>query len=98
MPESIDTTVRTRCGACEVMYTVNCPVGLLNEATQPQVSSGQGCTRGFRISSRTVTGAAAKTASVAALSRVNQGGKRDNQDGKFSDGVVFEPFGSDLPL
>ena len=32
------------------------------------------------------------------MSRDNQGGKRDNQDGKFSDGVVFEPFGSDLTL
>jgi hypothetical protein len=32
------------------------------------------------------------------VSRDNQGGKRDNQDGKFSDGVVFEPFGSDLTL
>jgi len=26
------------------------------------------------------------------MSRVNQGGKRDNQDGKFLAGVVFEPF------
>jgi hypothetical protein len=32
------------------------------------------------------------------LSRDNQGGKRDNQDGKFFEGVVFEPFGSDLTL
>ena len=30
------------------------------------------------------------------LSRDNQGGKRDNQDGKFFDGVIFEDFGSDL--
>lgn len=30
------------------------------------------------------------------VSRVNQGGKRDNQDGKFFDGVIFEDFGSDL--
>jgi hypothetical protein len=30
------------------------------------------------------------------LSRVNQGGKRDNQDGKFFEGEFFEPFGSDL--
>jgi hypothetical protein len=30
------------------------------------------------------------------LSRVNQGGKRDNQDGKFFEGTFFEPFGSDL--
>ena len=34
----------------------------------------------------------------AALSRDNQGGKRDHQDGKFFEGVVFEPFGSDLTL
>jgi hypothetical protein len=32
------------------------------------------------------------------LSRVNQDGKRDNQDGKFFKGVVFEHFGSDLAL
>ncbi len=32
------------------------------------------------------------------MSRVNQGGKRDNQDGKLSGGVIFEPFSSDLPL
>ena len=32
----------------------------------------------------------------AAVSRDNQGGKRDNQDGKFFDGVIFEDFGSDL--
>jgi len=30
------------------------------------------------------------------MSRVNQDGKRDNQDGKFLGGVIFEPFGSDL--
>jgi hypothetical protein len=30
------------------------------------------------------------------MSRVNQGGKRDNQDGKFFERVIFEPFGSDL--
>jgi len=30
------------------------------------------------------------------LSRDNQGGKRDNQDGKFFEGAFFEPFGSDL--
>jgi hypothetical protein len=32
------------------------------------------------------------------VSRVNQGGKRDNQDGKFLAGVIFEPFGLDLTL
>jgi hypothetical protein len=32
------------------------------------------------------------------LSRDNQGSKRDNQDGKFLAGVVFESFGSDLTL
>ncbi len=68
MPESIAVTVRTRCGACEVRYTVSCPVTLSNEATQPQVSSGHGCTRGLRISSRTVTAALANAASVADLS------------------------------
>ena len=30
------------------------------------------------------------------LSRVNQGGKRDNQDGKFFEGAFSESFGSDL--
>jgi hypothetical protein len=30
------------------------------------------------------------------MSRDNQGGKRDNQDGKFFDWVIFEAFGSDL--
>jgi hypothetical protein len=35
---------------------------------------------------------------LRALSRDNQGGKRDNQDGKFFEGIVFEPFGSDLTL
>jgi len=30
------------------------------------------------------------------MSRDNQGGKRDNQDGKFFEGAFFEPFGSDL--
>jgi hypothetical protein len=30
------------------------------------------------------------------VSRDNQGGKRDNQDGKFFEGAFFEPFGSDL--
>jgi hypothetical protein len=30
------------------------------------------------------------------VSRVNQGGKRDNQDGKFFEGAIFESFGSDL--
>lgn len=39
-----------------------------------------------------------KNAPGPALSRVNQGGKRDNQDGKFLGGVVFEPFCSDLTL
>jgi len=32
------------------------------------------------------------------VSRDNQGGKRDNQDGKFFEGTFFEPFGSDLTL
>ncbi len=32
----------------------------------------------------------------ALVSRDDQGGKRDNQDGKFFEGTVFEPFGSDL--
>ena len=40
----------------------------------------------------------ASVAMVARLSRDNQDGKRDNQDGKFFEGVVFEPFGSDLTL
>jgi hypothetical protein len=31
-----------------------------------------------------------------AVSRVNQGGKRDNQDGKFFEGVIFKSFGLDL--
>jgi hypothetical protein len=30
------------------------------------------------------------------LLRVNQDGKRDNQDGKFFEGVISEAFGSDL--
>jgi hypothetical protein len=30
------------------------------------------------------------------LSRVNQGGKRDNQDGKFFEGVISEVLSSDL--
>jgi hypothetical protein len=30
------------------------------------------------------------------LFRVNQDGKRDNQDGKFFEGLIFESFGSDL--
>ncbi len=30
------------------------------------------------------------------LFRVNQDGKRDNQDGKFFEGLIFELFGSDL--
>jgi hypothetical protein len=30
------------------------------------------------------------------LSRDDQGGKRDNQDGEFFEGALFEPFGSDL--
>jgi hypothetical protein len=33
---------------------------------------------------------------VGLLSRVNQGGKRDNQDGKFFEGVIFKSFGLDL--
>jgi hypothetical protein len=33
---------------------------------------------------------------VSPMSRVNQDGKRDNQDGKFFEGSVFEPCGSDL--
>jgi hypothetical protein len=31
-----------------------------------------------------------------AVSRVNQGGKRDNQDGKFFEGAISEAFSSDL--
>ena len=46
IPDSMDTTVRTMCGAWEVMKVVNSPLTGSNEATQPQVSSGQGCTRG----------------------------------------------------
>ena len=72
MPDSMASTVRTRCGACVVRYSVRLPVALLNEATQPQVSSGQGCTRGLRISSRTVTAAPSKAASAAALSPASQ--------------------------
>jgi len=34
----------------------------------------------------------------AIVLRVNQDGKRDNQDGKFFEGAVFESFGSDLTL
>jgi len=34
--------------------------------------------------------------SAVTVSRVNQGGKRDNQDGKFVEGAFFEPFGSEL--
>ena len=30
------------------------------------------------------------------MSRDNQGGKRDNQDGKFFEGVILESFGSEL--
>jgi hypothetical protein len=30
------------------------------------------------------------------MSRVNQGGKRDNQDGKFFEGAISEAFSSDL--
>jgi site-specific recombinase XerC len=30
------------------------------------------------------------------VSRVNQGGKRDNQDGKFFEGAISEAFSSDL--
>ena len=33
---------------------------------------------------------------VSLLSRVNQGGKRDNQDGKFFEGAISEAFSSDL--
>jgi hypothetical protein len=32
----------------------------------------------------------------AQVSRDNQGGKRDNQDGKFFEGAIVESFGSDL--
>ena len=45
-PDSIDTTVRTTCGACEVIQVVSSPRTGSNDATQPQVSSGQGWTRG----------------------------------------------------
>jgi hypothetical protein len=30
------------------------------------------------------------------VSRVNQDGKRDNQDGKFFEGIISEAFSSDL--
>jgi hypothetical protein len=33
---------------------------------------------------------------LANVFRVNQDGKRDNQDGKFFEGVIFEPFGTDF--
>jgi hypothetical protein len=33
---------------------------------------------------------------MASMSRVNQGGKRDNQDGKFFEGAISEAFSSDL--
>jgi hypothetical protein len=46
----------------------------------------------------TISSAAAKRQIFTRVSRDNQGGKRDNQDGKFFEGVVFEPFGSDLTL
>jgi len=35
---------------------------------------------------------------TARLLRVNQGGKRDNQDGKFFEVIFFELFGSDLTV
>ena len=49
-------------------------------------------------SSRILTRSASKNTSAYSVSRDNQDGKRDNQDGKFFEGVVFEPFGSDLTL
>ena len=33
---------------------------------------------------------------LASMLRVNQDGKRDNQDGKFFEGVISEAFSSDL--
>ena len=39
-----------------------------------------------------------RISSASGVSRDNQDGKRDNQDGKFFEGVIFEPFGSDLTL
>jgi hypothetical protein len=35
-------------------------------------------------------------AQLSSVSRDDQGGKRDNQDGEFFEGALFEPFGSDL--
>ena len=35
-------------------------------------------------------------APAQSVSRDDQGGKRDNQDGKFFEEAFFEPFGSDL--
>ena len=45
MPDSSEATVRTTCGAWNVPQTVSSPFILSIEATQAQVSSGQGCTR-----------------------------------------------------
>jgi hypothetical protein len=36
------------------------------------------------------------TSRAVTLLRVNQDGKRDNQDGKFFEGVISEAFSSDL--
>ena len=40
-----EATVRTACGAWKVPQMVSLPLTLSIDATQPQVSSGQGCTR-----------------------------------------------------
>ena len=45
MPEISEATVRTACGAWKVPQTVSLPLTLSIEATQPQVSIGQGWTR-----------------------------------------------------
>ena len=64
--------VRCACGACVVDQTVSFPLTLSRSATVPQVSSGAGCERGYSMSQDTTTSAAAKTASVAALSPASQ--------------------------
>ena len=45
MLEMSEATVRTACGAWKVPQTVSLPLILSIEATQPQVSIGQGWTR-----------------------------------------------------
>lgn len=67
-PEISDTTVRMTCGAWNVPHSVNSPFTLSNEATDWQVSSGEGCVRWSTSISLMVTSALANTASVASLS------------------------------